>query len=448
MEKQQKSGHLVLVMLPFQGHITPMLQIATILHSEGFSITIVYPELNSTNPSNHPEFAFIPIPYKLTESEVSVGGGAGLMLSINKNCAAPLQECMKKLLHQKDSHDHIAGILYDTLMFCAQTVADDLRLPGISLRTSSAATLLLHALFPPLDGKDSISEDKMPELQSLQLQQVRALIVSKNQTDAMAELSVAFTSGLKSSSAIIVNTMDFLERAALSKSKEYFPAPIFTIGPFHKLAPTICSSLLTEDTNCISWLNTQAPKSVIYVSFGSTASINEQELIETAWGLADSKQPFLWVIRPGLIHGSEWIESLPKGFQESVGERGCIVKWAPQKEVLAHAAAGGFWSHCGWNSTIESICEGVPILCKPFFGDQFLNSNYICHVWKIGLEIQSKFERGNIERNIKRLMVDMEGEDIRKKAMALKEEAALYLLEGGTSSCCSLNNFTKKILSV
>ncbi|XVF05422.1 hypothetical protein REPUB_Repub05bG0170700 [Reevesia pubescens] len=443
MEKQQKSGHLVLVMLPFQGHITPMLQLATILHSKGFTITIVHPELNSPNPSNHPEFTFISIPDKLTESELS-GDVANLMLSLNQNCASPLQECKKKILHQKDSHDRIVGILYDTLMFCAQTIADDLRLLAINVRTSSAATMLLYPQFPQLNGKDFISENDMPELQSLQLLHIRALL-SQIKTDALTEWRTAFTNGVKSSSAIIVNTMDFLERAALSKIKEYFPVPIFTIGPLHKLAPTSCSSLLIEDANCISWLNKQAPKSVIYVSFGSMASIDEQELTETAWGLANSKQPFLWVIRPGLVRGSDWIESLPNGFQESVGKRGCIVKWTPQKEVLAHAAVGGFWSHCGWNSTIESICEGVPMLCNPFFGDQVLNSSYICNVWKIGLELR-KLERGTIEGTIKRLIFDVEGEEIRKKAMDLKEKAALCLREAG-SSCCSFNELTKQISS-
>ena len=150
MEKQQKSVHLVLVMFPFQGHIIPMLQLATILQSEGFSITIVHPELNSPNPSNHPEFTFIPIPDRVTKSDGDVGS---LVLSLNKNCAAPIQQCLKKILQQKDSHDHITSILYDTLMYCAQTIADDLRLPGINVRTSSAATLLLNPVSPHLDGK-------------------------------------------------------------------------------------------------------------------------------------------------------------------------------------------------------------------------------------------------------------------------------------------------------
>lgn len=445
MEKQQKSGHLVLVTFPFHGHITPMLQLAAILHSEGFSITIIHTELNSPNPSNHPEFTFISIPDKLSEP-VSDSDLASFVLRVNKNCAAPFQECMKKILHQKDSHDRISGILYDTLMFCVQTVADDLRLPGICVRTSVAATLLLYPVFPHLDGKDSTSESEMAELQSLQLRHMRELL-SQESTNAVLEFRVAFTNMLKSTSAVILNTMDFLERAALSKIKEYFHAPIFTMGPFHKLAPTTTSSLRAEDATCINWLNKQAPKSVIYVSFGSLASIDEQELIETAWGLANSKQPFLWVVRPGLVRGSEWIEPLPNVFHESVGERGCIVKWAPQKEVLAHAAVGGFWNHCGWNSTLESICEGIPMLCKPFFADQPLNSRYMCHVWKVGLELQNKLERGNIEETIKILLVDMEGEEVRKNAMDLKEKVALYLQKGG-SSYCSLNEFKKQILSV
>ncbi|KAK8562374.1 hypothetical protein V6N13_019026 [Hibiscus sabdariffa] len=440
MGKQEKSGHLVLVMVPFQGHITPMLQLATILHSKGFSITIVHPELNFPNPSAHPDFTFISIPDKLTEPQLSDNDVAGVMRSLNNNCAAPLKQCLNKILH---SHGHIAAIIYDTLMFCAQSIAHDLRLPGMTLRTSSATTLLFFTIFPQLDDRDFISTIESPELQALQLQRFRSLL-SQNPTKAMVEMRATFTNAVISSSAIIVNSMEFLEQEALSKVKIFFPAPIFTIGPLHKLAPTIRGSLLTEDDKCISWLNKQAPESVIYVSFGSLASIDKEELIEAAWGLANSERPFLWVVRPGMVGGSsEWIELLPNGFQESVGQRACIVQWAPQKEVLAHAAVGGFWSHCGWNSTMESICEGLPMLCKPFFGDQLLNTSYICNVWKIGLELH-ELERGNVERTIKRLMVDMEGKVFRKRALDLKKDAALCLMKNGSSSC-SLNDLTNHI---
>lgn len=122
------------------------------------------------------------------------------------------------------------------------------------------------------------------------------------------------------------------------------------------------------------------------------------------------------------------------------------MKWAPQKEVLAHGAVGGFWSHCGWNSTLESACEGVPMLCRPFFGDQLLSARYVCHVWKIGLEMEGVLEREKIEKGIRRLMVDSEGVEIRQRANGLKEEAELCLSEDG-SSYNALNELVQHILS-
>ncbi|KAI5321841.1 hypothetical protein L3X38_030913 [Prunus dulcis] len=113
-------------------------------------------------------------------------------------------------------------------------------------------------------------------------------------------------------------------------------------GPFHKIATAASSSSLEEDTGCIVWLEKQSHNSVIYVSFGESGS----------------------------ICGSDWIELLPQEFIEAVGERGCIVKWAPQMEVLAHDEVDGFWSHCCWNSTLESLSEGVPMICRPCSGDQ------------------------------------------------------------------------------
>ncbi|TXG74208.1 hypothetical protein EZV62_002787 [Acer yangbiense] len=444
MEINQKSRRVVFLLSPFQGHINPMLQLATILHSRGFSITLVHPQFKSPNPSNHPEFTFIPISDNLSESKVSTGDLFSIVSALNKNCEAPFKQCIEQLLKADDHHDRISCIVYDGLMFFAQSVADHFKLPGISVRTSPAATILAYALHEQgyISLLDLMSQDQVPEIESLRLKELTA-VMRENTTEAILELRAAFTDSLKKSSVIIVNTMNFLEQEAVKIVQEMFPASsIFTTGPFHKLAPTISSSLLKEDTNCISWLNRQSPKSVIYVSFGSLASIDEKELLEMAWGLADSEQPFLWVIRPGMVRDSKGMELLPKSFEERVGERGCIVEWAPQKEVLEHEAVGGFWTHCGWNSILESICEGVPMLCRPFFGDQNLNVRYVCDVWKVGLEL----ERGEIEKAIRKLMVDTEGEEIGKRAKHLKQKVDMSLKEGG-SSYSSLNDLAEKILS-
>ncbi|KAK9233224.1 hypothetical protein WN943_023473 [Citrus x changshan-huyou] len=449
-QEQQKVSRLVFVLIPFQGHINPMLQLATILYAKGFSITIIHPQFNFPNSSNHPEFTFIPISDNLPKREVSAGDLFGIVSALNKNCEGPLTECIKEMLKAEDPHDRISCIVYDSTMCFSQSVADHLKLPGICVRTSPAATMLAFAVFPRLHEQgyisflESMSLDRVSDLPSLMLKELAASM-KKITTDGMLELGAAVADSVKKCSALIVNTVDFLEQEAITKVQELFSASAFTIGPFHKLLPTISSSLLKEDTNCISWLNKQAPKSVIYVSFGSIASIDEKELLETAWGLANCEQPFLWVVRPGLVRGSNCLELLPINFQDSVGERGCIVEWAPQKEVLANDAVGGFWSHCGWNSTLESICEGVPMLCKPFFGDQNINMRYVCDVWNVGLELED-FEGGTIKKAIKRLMVDTEGKEMRKKAIHLKEKVELSLKEG--DSCYnSLNDLVKKILS-
>jgi hypothetical protein len=156
----------------------------------------------------------------------------------------------------------------------------------------------------------------VPELEALKLKNI---IESAAGNPTLLELRAIMTETTKNASAIIVNTIHFLEQKTLTKVQEYFGIPIFPVGPFHKLAPSSSSSQLEEDTNCISWLDKQAPESVIYVSFGSMTSMDENELLEIASSLANSEQPFLWVVRPGSVRCLEWVEELlPKSFWKRV----------------------------------------------------------------------------------------------------------------------------------
>lgn len=240
----------------------------------------------------------------------------------------------------------------------------------------------------------------------------------------------------KMPSAIIWNTVDCLEKSWLAQQQKRNLARVFPVGPLHKLTPSSSSgSLHREDSSCIKWLDKQSPKSVIYVSWGSVVCMDAKDLAEVAWGLTNSNQPFLWVLRPGSVRGSQWTEQLPDCFIETIGERCRIVKWAPQKQVLGHPAVGGFWSHCGWNSTLESISEGIPMICSPYSGDQRVNTRYLNHVWRVGLELErEEFERKKIERAVRRVMVDGEGEKMRQRAMELKEEIGICTSEGGSSN--------------
>lgn len=279
--------------------------------------------------------------------------------------------------------------------------------------------------------QDSKMEEPVKELPPLKVKDI-PVIEMYNVEDAYQNI-ITMVEETKTASAIIFNTSQELEEPEMEKFHDQVPSPTFVIGPFHKRFSAASSSLLTHDRSSISWLDKRAPKSVLYVSFGSVAAMDGRKLLEVASGLANSTQPFLWVIRPGLIKSSKWLEMLPNGFLEATRDRGYIVKWAPQQEVLSHPSVGGFWTHCGWNSCLESCCEGVPMICSPFFGDQLVNARYVNDVWQIGINLERGLERGEIENAIRKLMAEREGEEMRERAMALKEKIDVGLKEGGCS---------------
>ena len=167
---------------------------------------------------------------------------------------------------------------------------------------------------------------------------------------------------------LIFNTFEALEGPILSQFRALCPN-IYAIGPLHtqmkaKLSsqrlpntPT-SNSIWKEDVSCIDWLDKQPNKSVLFVSIGSLATMSKAQFFEFWYGLVNSDTRFLWVQRPGSIIGLEDDNNnVPMELVESTKERGCIISWAPQEEVLARPSIGAFLTHSGWNSTLESIVE-------------------------------------------------------------------------------------------
>ncbi|PRQ34282.1 putative hexosyltransferase [Rosa chinensis] len=440
--RQERCRRVVLVPLPFQGHITPMLYLGTILHSKGFHITIAHTQFNFPNPLNYPHFDFLKLYDGICEQNISAHNFIAVISGFNTNCKGHLRDSLARIMEKVDQHNKIACIIYDEYMHFAEEVANYLRIPSIILSTSSAAKTLSYLAYPRLqnDGyipcQDSMMLELVPGLEPLRFKDL-TITYFRNWDDLLQHIAKALDR--RSSSAMIWNSMDCLEQSTLKKIQQEYQLPLFPIGPLNKTVPAISISLLKEDQSCIPWLDKQSHNSVIYISLGSCASMDNKDLVEMAWGLSNSEQPFLWVVR---MDSTE----LPEGFQEAVGDRGCIVKWAPQKQVLVHTAVGGFWSHCGWNSTIESISEGVPLICQPYYGDQRVNARYLTQVWGVGLEWESDMNRGEIEGAIRRLMVGKEGELIRQRAKDLKEKIESSMKQGG-SSYNSMNDLVDLILS-
>ncbi|XP_055808719.1 UDP-glycosyltransferase 76E1-like [Solanum dulcamara] len=432
--KIERKQIVVLVPYLLQGHLTPMLQLGSILHSQGFSVIVAHTQYNSPNYSNHPEFVFHSMDDGLKGIDMRFPSLESIYC-MNENCKVPLRNYLIKMMEQEG--DELACIIYDNIMFFVDDVATQLRLPSIVLRTFSAA--YLHSLITILQQpekyfplEDSQLLDPLPELHPLRFKDTPIHVNNNTVPEPILDFSRAM-SDIGSSVATIWNTMQDLESSLLFRLQEHYKVPFFPIGPLHKMAPMASStSLLEEDNSCIEWLDRQAPNSVLYVSLGSLVGIDDKELIETAWGLANSEQPFLWVIRPGSVSGFQCAEALPDGFVEMVSERGRIVKWAPQKQVLAHPAVAGFFTHCGWNSTLESILEEVPLICRPFLADQLVNARYLSQIYKVGFELEV-IERTIIEKTVRKLMLSEEGKDVKKRVVDMKQNIVAGMHMDGTS---------------
>lgn len=336
-------------------------------------------------------------------------------------------------------------------MYITQDAASYFNIPTIVLRSNGASStaiissLMLLKQKGYLDLQDPQPEAPIPELPPLRVKDLPEPDLDEPYKTDRDQFRASTLELTKSSSGVIFNSFEDLEQTALAKLQQDLPIPVFLIGPFHKYSMGSSSSLLEEDQRCLVWLDKQAPMSVLYISFGSMAVIEKTELEEIAWGLANSEQPFLWVIRHDSIHGHERVE-LPQGFKDKTAEKGLIVKWAPQLQVLAHPAVGGFWTHSGWNSTLESIGEGVPMLCYPHIWDQKVNARYVSEVWKVGIQLEGGLHRVEIEWAIRRLMVK-EGSEIRERVRDLKKKIERSLSVGG-SSYLALEKLIKHIESL
>ena len=232
--------------------------------------------------------------------------------------------------------------------------------------------------------------------------------------------------------------VDLLEKISVNNDMKHF-----VIGPLNPVE--VKGKTERQRHWCLDWLDRQKQDSVIYVSFGSSTSLSYEQIRELATGLETSEQNFLWVLRncdAGDIFTESGVEKpeLPQGYEERVKNRGIVVQdWAPQLDILAHTSTGGFMSHCGWNSCIESISMGVPIVAWPMHSDQPKNSIFLRDVLKICLLVRKWEKRDElvrwdvVENCVSRLMVSKEGEEMRRRANELGRKVRDSVEIGGTS---------------
>ncbi|KAK4337552.1 hypothetical protein RND71_042039 [Anisodus tanguticus] len=195
------------------------------------------------------------------------------------------------------------------------------------------------------------------------------------------------TGDLFNSCRLIEGTyVDLLNKLEMNANKKQW-----FIGP---ILPdlTICKKDSRSRHKSLEWLDKQGPKSVLYVSFGSSTTMTNDQIQELATGLENSKQKFLWILRDAdkgnVFDGETRKARLLEGYQERNEGIGIVITdWAPQLEILGYTSIGGFMSHCGWNSFMESITMGVPILAWPMHSDQPWNATLITDILEVGIQV-------------------------------------------------------------
>ncbi|GLT92276.1 hypothetical protein SLE2022_101200 [Rubroshorea leprosula] len=260
----------------------------------------------------------------------------------------------------------------------------------------------------------------------------------------------------RESDGIIVNTFEELETGYIKEYKRVKGGNIWCIGPVSG-----CNELNSDkaergqktsidESRCLKWLDSKEPASVVYACLGSICGLTTNQLVELGLGMEASSYPFIWVIREGNKNSDgleKWISE--EGFEQRIEDRGLIIRgWAPQVLILSHPAVGAFLTHCGWNSTVEGLCAGVPIIACPLFAEQFYNEKLVVEVLGIGASVGVEaavtwgleekaglvMKREQVKRAVEEVMGrDKEAEERRRRVREWGEMAKRAIEEGGSS---------------
>ncbi|XVE52580.1 hypothetical protein DITRI_Ditri02bG0133000 [Diplodiscus trichospermus] len=460
-QQPQDPPHVLIFPLPSQGHINSMLKLAELFSLEGLKVTFLNTEYNHERLIRHtdicyrftkyPRFEFKTIPDGLPQDHPRVGDS---IIEIFESLPLITKPILREML--ANTKPHVDCIIGDGALGFIHDVADELGIPIIKFRTVSAAAIwayfaipdMIEALELPIRGNKDMDRliTRVPGMETfLRCRDLPSFCRANDIMDTNLQLMAQTTRKNFNGDGLLLNTFEELEGAILSHMRTKCHK-IYTIGPLHahfktRLAETYGTSfdqssngLWEVDRSCLPWLDNQPNESVVYVSFGSIVVLSREQIIEFWFGLVNSRKRFLWVIRPDFMpgKGSEG-EGIPEELVVGTKERGYIVGWAPQEEVLAHKAIGGFFTHCGWNSTLESVVAGVPMICWPYFADQQINSRFVSEVWKIGLDMKDVCDKQVVEKMVNDLMVDKR-KGLQKSASKFAKLAKECVSVGGSSN--------------
>ncbi|XP_061368560.1 UDP-glycosyltransferase 74G1-like [Gastrolobium bilobum] len=440
MEKKSIANkvHCLVLAYPGQGHINPMLQFSKLLQHEGVRVTLVTVRSYSMNMQNIPaSIAFETISDGFDNGGVAEAGGYKAYLERFWQVGP---ETLAELLEKLDrSSDHVDCVIYNSFMPWALEVARRFGIIGAVFLTQNLAvnSIYYHFHLGKLHAPLTEQEISLPALPQLTLKDMPSFFFNYVEDPSFLELLVGQFSNIDKADWLLCNSFYELEKEVADWSMKIW-SKLRTIGP--SIPSMFLDKRIKDDEEygvaqfkseeCMEWLDDKPKGSVVYVSFGSLAVFNEEQTEELACGLRDSGNYFLWVVR-----ASEETK-LPRGFEKK-SEKGLVVTWCSQLKVLAHEAVGCFVTHCGWNSTLEALSLGVPMVTMPYWSDQSTNAKHIVDVWKTGIRasVDEKqiVRREALKHCIRHIMESEGGKEVKNHAMQWKTLAAGVFGKNGSS---------------
>ncbi|KAL3517270.1 hypothetical protein ACH5RR_024172 [Cinchona calisaya] len=454
----KQRSHLVMLPSPGMGHFIPMLEFAKRLNLQHkLSTTLIIPhsgpspsEQNTfleTLPKEINHILLLPPKDDVFEADFTI---EMLIASIIPRSLPSIRNAIKSLMESAN----LVALVVDLLGTSAFDVATEFNIPPYIFFPSSAIALSLFLYLPKLDTMVSCEYRDLSE--PVQIPGCSNIPLRAEDNPFQERKSMGYKWFLnnvkryKMAEGIIINSFEGMEAGvikALQQQVVLKNPPIYPVGPLVQTQNSIpttslkvkgSSSAAAEAARILKWLDGQPPASILFVCFGSLGSLSHAQIHELALGLEMSEKGFLWVIRSSNNNNNnnnaetddDRRPPLPEGFVERTKGRGLLVSnWAPQAQVLSHGSTGGFLTHCGWNSVLESVVNGMPMIAWPLFAEQRMNAAMLCEDLKIALKPPSN--KGNdglvgrdvIASSVKNLMEGEEGKQLRRRTKDLMDAA-------------------------
>ncbi|WVZ07856.1 hypothetical protein V8G54_021202 [Vigna mungo] len=441
MEKKSIANkvHCLVLAYPASGHVNPMHDFSELLQQQGAKVTFVTTLSFFKTQNLRTSISLQTISDGFDNGGLDEAGSFKAYFERFRQVGPKsLAELLEKL-HR--SGDPVHCLIYDSLFSWSLEVAKRFQIAGASFLTQNmfVNTIYDHVQHGKLQVPITQNQISLPFLPKLQHNDMPSFFFPTDDSyPTLLHVLVGQFSNIHKADWILCNSFYHMDKQVIDSTKKIW-SNLRTIGPC--ITSMLLKKPLGDDEDeggatqfnneeCMKWLNGKPKESVVYVSFGSMAELKEEQIKEIAYGLRDSESYFVWTMRASAEN------KLPKDFEKR-SEKGLVVGWCSQVKVLGHEAIGCFVTHCGWNSTLEGLCLGVPMVAVPCWSEQFSNAKLVEDVWKIG--IRAKADEKQIVRRevlkhcILEIMNTERGKEVKSNVMEFKALAEHAVSEEGTS---------------